>query len=126
MKKTVTAVCALAAILVAGFARNAMAEDISADVLKQMGLGGMQQLSDEQGMQVRGHGMAAVYGLGFASTIMATKINSFQGSSFVDNALAHGNNLAEARTSISLNLGLTTLSLSLYSGAGGSAYAFGK
>jgi hypothetical protein len=51
MKKFVFAIVA-----VFGFAAAAQAADVSNDLLSKMGLGGMQRLSDAQGMDIRGMG----------------------------------------------------------------------
>ena len=61
-------VCCAAAVILAGFVASASAGEISKSTLKSMGLGGMQQLSDSDGLAVRGKGTSAsVWGQGTAN-----------------------------------------------------------
>ena|SRR5436190_17218210 len=60
-------VLAIAVVIVSAVAVNAAepraAGNVSADALAQLGLGGMQPLSDEQGTQIRGQGFGiSLYG----------------------------------------------------------------
>lgn len=80
--KTKVLTCCVAMLL--GFAAFAPAADrtaVSNDTLASMGLGGMQQMSDEAGMNVRGKGFAGVFGLGIARAFNSVSTNGYVGTS---------------------------------------------
>ena len=61
-------IIAAVAVAVVSFAGSAFAGDISNDMLSDMGLGNMQSMSDDQGMDVRGSGY---YGYGSATATVS-------------------------------------------------------
>lgn len=128
---------AVVGLVCLGSAGSASAEDVPNGVLAQMGFGGMQKMSDEQGMQVRGQGIAGVLGLGFTSLTVpgfsvATDGDSYTGlSGPTTNALATGS--SQTTSQITAQLGVTipvigtgSLSLSLISATAGSSFAFAR
>jgi len=124
-KSLVLGVMAVAAMI--GLGQTAVAEEISGDMLAQMGLGDMQSMSDEEGTQVRGEGLASVWGLGLASVILSSRIDGHQASSgpFL-NASASGDSLSDAAISLEVALGTITANLSFRATAQGYGFAFGR
>jgi hypothetical protein len=117
-------VAAAAAVL--AMAAPAGAGEIPDNVLAQMGLGGMQRMSDAQGMRVRGQGTAAVLGAGLSTVIFATDFNTFNASSNTFNALASGSSQTNATIGLQINIGGVTASVSIFAATAGSAHAFGR
>lgn len=79
MKNTVLA---LSAAILMGFATTATAADqVSNDTLASMGLGGMQQMSDDAGMNVRGKGFASIFGIGYSKFFSNTQLTGYNGVS---------------------------------------------
>jgi hypothetical protein len=124
MFKSVLSVAALA--LVFALASSAPAGEIPDNILAQMGLGGMQKMTDQQGMRVRGQGSAAVLGAGLSTVIAATDFNSFGATSNTFNALATGSSQTTAQISASITIAGVSASISLTAATAGSAHAFGR
>ena len=117
-------VAAVAAIF--AMATPAQAGDVPDSMLAQMGLSGMQRMSDAQGMKVRGQGTASVLGAGLSTVIFATEFNTFQASSNTFNALAHGSSQTNATVGVQINIAGVTASISVFAATSGSAHAFGR
>ena len=84
-------VCVVACVtLVAGMANAATPSQISDNALAQMGLAGLQTMSDAQGIEIRGMGFAAVAGINTARLNGSTSSNSYLAVSPGPNALAIG------------------------------------
>jgi len=123
--------------LVVSSAGSAFAEDVPNGVLAQMGFGSMKKMSDQEGMQVRGQGVASVLGLGFTSLIVPGFSNATDGDSYTatsgptNNALATGSSqttsqiTAQAAVTIPV-IGTGSVSLSLISATAGSSFAFAR
>ncbi len=124
MVRSLMMVAAVAAIF--AMATPAQAGDIPDHMLAQMGLGGMQRMSDAQGMKVRGQGTAAVLGAGLSTVIFATDFNSFNASSNTFNALATGSSQTNATVGVQLEIAGVTASISIFAATSGSAHAFGR
>lgn len=129
-KVVITIVCAIACI---GLANRALAEEIPDNTLAQMGLAGMQHMSDEQGTQVRGEGIALIFGAGGSAVVLpgfSADVSGHFGLSTVANALANGDSSSTAQSSLSLQLniiGLTgTLSLINNAVNAGNSYSFAR
>lgn len=78
----------VAVVVVAGFSANAVADQpISDNVLANMGLNGMETISDAEGMQVRGKlfniNMGAFSDVGQLSQINNVRINNSRGGRIV-------------------------------------------
>lgn len=130
MKKVLVASLALA--LLASFSMVASAaEPVSHNALSSMGLGGMQQMSDDEGLAVRGKGAsAAVWGGSTALWHGQSSTNSYEaGSSWYGHpASATGGSLSFAgkiQASYGADPTGSALNLSVFGGfAGGGAFAF--
>ncbi len=93
MKKL--ALILLVTVLAFGFSSQAMAADgnVSDGVLADMGLSGLQTMTDAQGDQIRGKGFALVWGFSVSSTNGAGSSNT-SGAGY----LAVGDNFAAGAT----------------------------
>lgn len=110
-------------ILVVGLSSQSAAEEVPDGMLAQMGLSGMQQISDQEGKQVRGEGFATTFGLGVAATIFPQfkiKPNFFFDAAGSTNALAHGESSSSVKAS--LNLLFIRISTSASGSSHGQAY----
>jgi len=124
MRKVAVTVFALM-VLISGLSSRSVAEEVPDGVLTQMGLSGMQRISDERGMQVRGEGFATTFGLGVAATIfpqMKIKPNFFFDAAGSTNALAHG------QSSSSVSASASFFFIRISTSASGSSYgqAYGR
>lgn len=90
----------LAVVLAFGFAGQAVAADgnVSNGMLADMGLSGIQTMSDTQGDQIRGKGYASVWGGGYAAVHGAASANGYvaTSSNHHSSSLAAGANLSVA------------------------------
>ncbi len=128
---------AVVAMVSVSAVQSASAEDVPNGVLAKMGIGGMQKISDAQGMRVRGQGVASVLGLGFTSLTVPGFSTATDGDAYtatsgpITNALATGSSqttsqiTAQASVTIPV-IGTGSLSLSLISATAGSSYAFAR
>ena len=127
MRKCILVLAALAAVAVVG--STAQAGDIPGNVLAQMGLGGMQKMSDAQGMRIRGQGTASVLGIGASAVLVSPVLTAIDGDSYqassgpITNALATGSSLTTSQVQINvLNIPL----ISVISATAGSSFAFAR
>jgi hypothetical protein len=115
------------AILGGVLASGAAAGEIPNDVLKDLGISKVQRLSDAQGMQVRGSGLAWVFGAGAATANLpgsnANQTNRHGATSNGSPAAAVGASGSEATATIKV-LGLPVISTNATSLGYGSARAF--
>lgn len=106
---------------------SAVAEDVPNSVLAQMGLGSIERISDEQGMQTRGQGTASVFGIGFSSLIVASDLDTYTAASGpIANALATGSSQTTSQLTAQINVLGATASLSLIAATAGSSFAFAR
>jgi len=124
MRKIAVTVSALM-VLVVGLSSQSVAEEVPDGMLGQMGLSGMQRMSDERGMQVRGEGFATTFGLGVAATIfpqLKIEPNFFFDAAGSTNALAHG------QSSSSVSASASFFFIRISTSASGSSYgqAYGR
>jgi hypothetical protein len=131
MKNVLIASCAL--VLVTLAATASAGEAISLATLGDMGLGGMQQLSDNDGMAVRGKGTAAaVWGSSTALFQGSTANNNYEAAATWQGkfSLAKGESLSFAgvvEASFAQDPTGSALSVHVLGAiAGGSAHAFAK
>ena len=91
-------VLGLAVALVVGFAGQTQAADgnLSSGMLADMGLSGMQVMSDVQGQEIRGMGYAAAWGSGYAYVRGAGSQNGYDAYGY---NVAIGGNLSGAANS---------------------------
>ena len=90
-----------ATIVLASFATVASAADVSKSTLNAMGFGNMQQMSDSDGLAIRGKGTtASVWGESTANFRGQTSTNGYSATASWANAPAnaHGANLSVAGT----------------------------
>jgi len=111
--------------LMIGLSSQSSAEELSDGMLAQMGLSGMERISDEEGKQVRGEGFATTFGLGVAATIFPQfkiKPNFFFDTAGSANALAHG------QSSSSVSASASFFFIRISTSASGSSYgqAYGR
>lgn len=129
--KNVIIPCAVVALI--GFASLASAaEPVAKSTLSSMGFGGMQQMSDEAGMTVRGKGtFANVWGQSSASFHGQSSVNSYEaGASWHGkSSSAHGGSLSFAGK-VQINFAadptgsaLTASAIGGIAGGGAKAYA---
>ena len=117
--RSLLVVCLVACVaLVAGTA-NAGGQ-ISDNTLAQMGLSGLQTMSDLQGTEVRGMGFAAVGGISVASSGHSVAADGYVAVSTGSNALAAGASVSSVKTT-----GIFNIPVSGVVAAGG-AVAFAK
>lgn len=114
-----------AMLLMIGLSSQSSAEELSDGMLTQMGLSGMERISDEEGRQVRGEGFATTFGLGVAATIFPQfkiKPNFFFDAAGNTNALAHG------QSSSSVSASASFFFIRISTSASGSSYgqAYGR
>jgi hypothetical protein len=91
MKKILTFVAVIALT-----ASSTFAGDISTSRAARLGLAGMQPMSQSQGEQIRGMGVAIVAGGSYAAVRGAASANVYFGASHTRNAAAAGANLSFA------------------------------
>jgi len=143
MKKLSVFVPALALAVMmsaSAFAENGAVSDAT---MKAMGLSGMQVMSDQEAMAVRGRGFVSTYGNSYSSIGINFNFGPFGGLNFNTNTsngfnadgkfLAGGTNISESvfNTSVSDTLDVPgvgsvtrTLSLSISIGSGGGASGY--
>lgn len=126
MKKKVVVLFSLLALMMATSVRPIGAEEIPESMLAQMGLAGMQEMSDQEGEAVRGEGFASVFGAGLATVLLASRFDNHSATSNVFNAAASGDSLSEVSTSLQVNIVGLTATLSFSASAAGQGFAFGR
>lgn len=128
--KNVLIALAVMGTLFAAFSGTAVAGEIPDNTLSAMGLSGMDRLSDDQGMQVRGEGFGMVFGIGGAAAIlptaMAMQLDGHFANSSGFNALAHGESGSTARAELSISVLGLRATISTQSATSGIGYAFGR
>jgi hypothetical protein len=129
-------ICALAVLFSAAFASMAAAEApaaVGSQTLSAMGLGGMEKMSDEAGLKVRGKGtFAGVWGGSSASYKGQSATNNYEAGSNWNHksSFANGGSLSfagKAQAQFGADPTGAALSISAKGGfAGGGAFAFAK
>ncbi len=129
--KNVMILCAVAALLFGFESLTSASEPVAKSTLGSMGLGGMQHMSDEAGLTVRGKGtFAGVWGSSTANFAGQTSNNNYEaGASWAHKpSFAKGNSLSFAGTvqaTYAADPTGSSLSVSAIGGfAGGYARAF--
>lgn len=128
--KNVVIALAVMGTLFAAISGTAVAGDIPDNMLSQMGLNGMERMTDDQGSQVRGEGFGLVFGIGGAAAIlptaMAMQLDGHFANSSGFNALAHGESGSTATAELSISFIGLSGTISTQSGTSGIGYAFGR
>lgn len=131
--KNVLIPCALAALLFGFVSLASAGEPVAQSTLGNMGLGGMQQMSDEAGMTVRGKGtFAGVWGSSTANFHGQSSNNNYEAGASWNHksSFAQGSSLSFAgkfQANYAADPTGSALSVSVVGGfAGGGARAFAK
>ncbi len=131
--KNVLIPCALAALLFGFVSVASASEPVAQSTLGSMGLGGMQQMSDEAGLSVRGKGtFAGVWGGSTANFAGQTSNNNYEaGASWVHKpSFAKGSSLSfagEIQATFAADPTGSALNISVFGGiSGGGARAFAR
>ena len=117
-------VCAVVCLALVASVASAAPGQVSDSTLAAFGLGGMQQMSDVQGTQVRGMGFAAVSGTSVAKAPGgATSTNGYFAVSTTSSALAAGASISAAVSGVGFSSGTFVVAGSI---AVGGAVAYAK